>query len=86
MVGKGGLAYQKQTALCLETMHLADSPNQSEFPPTVLRPGETYKSQTVFHFVEKSPKKRNLLGSILMYGGAASLTGLGIVGLFSLVK
>ena len=86
MVGKGGLAYQKQTAVCLETMHLADSPNQSEFPPTVLRPGETYKSQTVFHFAERPQKKRNLLGSILMYGGAASLTGLGIVGLFSLVK
>jgi aldose 1-epimerase len=86
MVGKKGVAYQKQTALCLETMHLADSPNQSAFPSTVLRPGETYHSQTVFQFSEKTPKKRNLLSSILIYSGAASLTGLGIVGLFSLVK
>ncbi len=86
MVGKGGVHYGKQTALCLETMHLADSPNQSAFPSTVLRPGETYRSQTVFQFEEKVPKKRNLLSHILMYGGAASLTGLGVVGLVSLVK
>jgi aldose 1-epimerase len=50
MVGKGGIAYGKQTAVCLETMHLSDSPNRSNFPSTVLRPGQTFHSKTVFRF------------------------------------
>ena len=86
LVGKNGVEYQKQTAVCLETMHLADSPNNPVFPSTVLRPGETYKSKTIFLFSDKTHKKRNLTSSILMYGTAASLTGLGIVGVVSLTK
>ena len=35
---------------CLETQHFPDSPNQPRFPSTVLRPGETYRSRTVFQF------------------------------------
>jgi aldose 1-epimerase len=35
---------------CLETQHYPDSPNQPSFPSTILRPGETYRSQTVFTF------------------------------------
>ena len=50
MMGKGGIAYGKQTAVCLETMHLSDSPNRSNFPSTVLRPGQTFHSKTVFRF------------------------------------
>src|SRR5689334_7697397 len=37
-------------AVALETQHFPDSPNRPEFPSTVLRPGETYKSTTVFSF------------------------------------
>jgi aldose 1-epimerase len=52
--GKGGHAYAIRTGFCLETQHFPDSPNQPSFPTTVLKPGETYKSQTVFVFgVEK---------------------------------
>jgi aldose 1-epimerase len=52
--GKNGIAYQKRTALCLETQHYPDSPNQPAFPSTVLRPGETYKSFCKFKFgIEK---------------------------------
>src|SRR3954451_13870712 len=36
--------------VALETQHFPDSPNHPEFPSTVLRPGETYKSTTVFSF------------------------------------
>jgi aldose 1-epimerase len=36
--------------LCLETQHFPDSPNHAAFPPTILRPGETYRSQTVWAF------------------------------------
>ena len=86
LIGKKGVAYQRQSAVCLETMHLADSPNHSEFPSTVLRPGERYHSTTVFQFGLIPQKKRDLTSSILIYGGAASLTGLGIFGVVSLIK
>jgi aldose 1-epimerase len=36
--------------LCLETQHFPDSPNQPGFPSTILRPGSTYRSRTVFAF------------------------------------
>jgi aldose 1-epimerase len=48
--GKGGVAYGHRTGLCLETQHFPDSPNQPAFPSTVLRPGETYRSTTVYRF------------------------------------
>jgi aldose 1-epimerase len=38
-------------AFCLETQHFPDSPNQPEFPSTVLRPGETYETTTVYGFL-----------------------------------
>jgi aldose 1-epimerase len=50
LVGKGGVAYQKYAALCLETQHYPDSPNHPNFPATVLRPGETYHEITVYVF------------------------------------
>ncbi|MEX2382016.1 MAG: aldose epimerase family protein [Opitutales bacterium] len=50
VVGKGGKAYEKRDGLCLETQHFPDSPNQPDFPSTVLRPGETYRSQTIHRF------------------------------------
>ncbi len=52
-VGKSGVSYEKRTGLCLETQHYPDSPNQLDFPSTVLRPGEEYYSKTVFKFSVK---------------------------------
>jgi aldose 1-epimerase len=40
--------------LCLETQHFPDSPNQPQFPSTVLRPGEHYHSETRWHFTTDS--------------------------------
>lgn len=37
-------------AVCLETQHFPDSPNQSQFPSTVLRPGKEYKHKTIYSF------------------------------------
>lgn len=48
--GIGGKAYQRRGALCLETQHYPDSPNHYDFPSTVLKPGETFDSTTVFRF------------------------------------
>ena len=48
--GKGGVVYENRNGLCLETQHFPDSPNQPGFPSTVLRPGETYRSTTVYRF------------------------------------
>lgn len=52
--GKGGIKYGKRFGLCLETQHFPDSPNQPNFPSTILAPGETYQTSTIFRFsVEK---------------------------------
>jgi aldose 1-epimerase len=40
-------------AFCLETQHFPDSPNHPNFPSTVLRPGETFKSETIYKFSTK---------------------------------
>jgi aldose 1-epimerase len=48
--GKGGKAYPFRTAFCLETQHFPDSPNKPNFPSTMLKPGETYKTSTVYKF------------------------------------
>jgi aldose 1-epimerase len=45
----GGL-YPRRAGLCLETQHYPDSPNHPDFPSTVLRPGETMHSTTLFSF------------------------------------
>jgi len=48
--GKSGHVYARRSGLCLETQHFPDSPNHSGFPSTILRPGEQYRSKTVFAF------------------------------------
>ena len=50
IVGKGGHKYGRRSGFCLETQHYPDSPNQPDFPSTLLRPGSTYSSRTVFKF------------------------------------
>jgi aldose 1-epimerase len=48
--GKSGTKYERRYGFCLETQHFPDSPNQAAFPTTVLKPGETYKTTTVYKF------------------------------------
>ena len=50
ITGKGGKVYKKNFGVCLETQHFPDSPNQPAFPNTVLRPGQTYRSTTIYAF------------------------------------
>jgi aldose 1-epimerase len=52
-IGKAGNAYTKRTGFCLETQHFPDSPNQPNFPSTLLKPGETLQSTTIYKFSVK---------------------------------
>ena len=49
----GNVKYNKHAALCLETQHYPDSPNQPAFPTTILKPGETYMQTTIYKFSTK---------------------------------
>ncbi|MCX6044805.1 MAG: galactose mutarotase [Chloroflexi bacterium] len=49
-IGKDGVSYDRRSALCLETQHFPDSPNQAQFPTTVLKPSEQFAETTVFKF------------------------------------
>ncbi|UDQ96885.1 aldose epimerase family protein [Lentisphaerota bacterium WC36G] len=52
-VGESNRPYNFRNAFCLETQHYPDSPNQKNFPSTVLRPGEVYSSRTEYRFGTK---------------------------------
>jgi aldose 1-epimerase len=51
---KGGCTDEFRSAFCLETQHFPDSPNQPSFPSTVLLPGKTYSTSSVYKFLVKS--------------------------------
>ena len=53
LTGKGGKKYDKHFAFCLETQHYPDSPNEPKFPSTVLNPGNTYSTTTIYKFSVK---------------------------------
>lgn len=48
--GKNNVKYDKHDAFCLEAQHYPDSPNKSNFPSTILRPGQTYRQRTEYAF------------------------------------
>jgi aldose 1-epimerase len=48
IVGQGGHMYRQGDAFCLETQHFPNSPNQPNFPSTVLRPGQVFRSTTSY--------------------------------------
>jgi aldose 1-epimerase len=50
LYGTSGKQYRQGDGLALETQHFPDSPNKPNFPSTVLRPGETYETSTVYAF------------------------------------
>ena len=50
LVGTSGKMYRQSDGFCLETQHFPDSPNHPEFPSTVLRPGQTFTSTTIYAF------------------------------------
>lgn len=54
--GRNGTVYNTNQALCLETQHFPDTPNKPNFPTTVLKPGEEFRSKTIHHFYTWTPK------------------------------
>ena len=50
LTGKSGKTYVHRGGFCLETQHFPDSPNQQNFPSTILRPDEEYRTKTVYSF------------------------------------
>jgi aldose 1-epimerase len=50
LVGPSGRAYRQSDGLCFETQQFPDAPNQPGFPSAVLRPGERFRSTTIFRF------------------------------------
>ena len=50
ITGKKGQVYAHRTGFCFEPQHYPDSPNQPAFPPTVLRPGQTYQNTIIYKF------------------------------------
>jgi len=53
LTGKAGQVYGFRSGFCMETQHYPDSPNQPAFPSTVLNPGETYKTRTIYKFTTR---------------------------------
>lgn len=48
--GKGGKTYGKHSGFCLETQHFPNSPNQPDFPSTILAAGDTFRSTSIYQF------------------------------------
>jgi aldose 1-epimerase len=53
LIGHDNVQYNKRWGFCLETEHFPDSPNKPDYPTTTLRPGETYKTSTMYKFSAK---------------------------------
>jgi aldose 1-epimerase len=56
IMGSGGCHYVRNAGFCLETQHFPDSPNQPRFPSTILRPGTTFHSRTIYQFGTARPE------------------------------
>ncbi|HEV7621487.1 MAG TPA: aldose epimerase family protein [Flavisolibacter sp.] len=57
ITGKSKVLYKKRSGLCLETQHFPDAPNNQHFPSTILRPGEIFRSKTIFQFLFNKDSK-----------------------------
>ena len=53
LTGVGGIVFSQHAGFCLEPQHFPDSVNHPDFPSTILRPGETFKSTSIYKFTTK---------------------------------
>lgn len=54
LTGKADTVFRRRCAFCLETQHFPDSPNRPEFPTTILRPGDVYRTTTIYRFLAET--------------------------------
>jgi aldose 1-epimerase len=50
ITGKGGQVYAFRSGFCMEPQHFPDSPNKAQFPPVLLKPGQTYRNTIIYRF------------------------------------
>jgi aldose 1-epimerase len=55
VVGSSGTTYRQTEAFTLETQHFPDSPNKPNFPSTELKPGQAFRSSTIYRFATDAP-------------------------------
>jgi aldose 1-epimerase len=55
VVGSSGTTYRQTEGFTLETQHFPDSPNKPSFPSTELKPGQEFRSSTMFRFATDAP-------------------------------
>jgi aldose 1-epimerase len=55
VVGSSGTTYRQTEGFTLETQHFPDSPNKPNFPTTELKPGQDFRSTTIFRFATDAP-------------------------------
>ena len=55
VVGSSGATYRQTEGFTLETQHFPDSPNKPNFPTTALKPGQDFRSTTIFRFATDAP-------------------------------
>jgi aldose 1-epimerase len=55
VVGSSGTTYRQTEGFTLETQHFPDSPNKPNFPTTRLKPGEEFRSSTIYRFATDNP-------------------------------
>ncbi len=55
VVGSSGTTYRQTEGFTLETQHFPDSPNKPNFPTTELKPGQDFRSTTIFRFATDTP-------------------------------
>ena len=55
VVGSSGTTYRQTEGFTLETQHFPDSPNKPNFPTTELKPGQDFRSTTIFRFTTDTP-------------------------------
>ena len=50
VIGKNGMKYEKRSGICFETQYYPNACNEEQFPSSILKAGETYKSRTIYQF------------------------------------
>ena len=50
VIGKNGMKYEKRSGICFETQYYPNACNEEQFPSSILKAGETYRSRTIYQF------------------------------------